>query len=305
MSKYPQSQAACIEALCTHLEKETTVTPRTVIWYREQCRGVFRILNSLRDGILPHEVTRDDVVWLHDEMENRGYAVSTSRGYMAALKRITQYYGNTAVANVTIRWPADSRPNVDWLTHDQAKTLLEAPMTPSQELIVHLQLCMGLRRVEVARLKPSDIHGDHIDVTGKGPRGGKPRRVPYHPRTAKVIHHYMTYRDSIIAKARKRRSSAPVPDRILIWQRAGRLYDYETNPSMSGIDRQLDRLSEQIGIDFSSHTLRRTFGRTMYRSGVPVATISKILGHEDTAMTLRYIGVDMDDMTSAMKQFNL
>ena len=164
---------------------------------------------------------------------------------------------------------------------------------------------MGLRRVEVARLKPSDIHGDHIDVTGKGPRGGKPRRVPYHPRTAKVIHHYMTYRDSIIAKARKRRSSVPVPDRILIWQRAGRLYDFETNPSMSGIDRQLDRLSEQIGIDFSSHTLRRTFGRTMYRAGVPVATISKILGHEDTAMTLRYIGVDMDDMTSAMNLFNL
>ena len=38
----------------------------------------------------------------------------------------------------------------------------------------------------------------------------------------------------------------------------------------------------------------------MYRAGVEVATIAKILGHESTEVTLKYIGVDLDDMRGAM-----
>lgn len=73
----------------------------------------------------------------------------------------------------------------------------------------------------------------------------------------------------------------------------------------SGIDEMLKPLGEQIGVKFSNHTLRRTFGRTMYRSGVEVATISKMMGHESIDQTLKYIGVDLDDMNSAMAAFAL
>ena len=305
MSKYPQSIDACIVALCDHIRRETTLTPRSEAWYRDQCRLVFKILDDRRAGILPHEVTRDDVVWLREEMSRRGYTVSTCKGYFSALKRITVFFDNSAVAKTSIRWPSDCRPNVDWLSYDDAKTLLSVPKTPMQDIIIHLELCMGLRRVEVARLRIADITDTYLNVTGKGPRGGKPRRVPYHPSTGLVINRYMAHREELISKARRRRPSVQIPDRLLIWQRSGYLYDYITNESLSGIDRQVEKLSASTGIKFSNHTLRRTFGRTMYRSGVPVATISKILGHEDTVMTLRYIGVDMDDMASAMQQFNL
>ena len=56
---------------------------------------------------------------------------------------------------------------------------------------------------------------------------------------------------------------------------------------------------------FFNHTLRRTFGRTMYRSGVEVATISKMMGHESIDQTLKYIGVGLDDMSSAIQAFAL
>ncbi len=71
------------------------------------------------------------------------------------------------------------------------------------------------------------------------------------------------------------------------------------------LDEMLKPLGEQIGVKFSNHTLRRTFGRTMYRSSVEVATISKMMGHESIDQTLKYIGVDLDDMCSAMKAFAL
>ena len=89
----------------------------------------------------------------------------------------------------------------------------------------------------------------------------------------------------------------------MIWARGSKLYEYGAKGS--GIDEMLKPLGEEIGVKFSNHTLRRTFGRTMYRSGVEVATISKMMGHESIDQTLKYIGVDLDDMNSAMQTFAL
>ena len=40
--------------------------------------------------------------------------------------------------------------------------------------------------------------------------------------------------------------------------------------------------------------------KALYRAGVGVPTIARILGHESTEVTLKYIGVDLDDMRAAM-----
>ena len=55
-----------------------------------------------------------------------------------------------------------------------------------------------------------------------------------------------------------------------------------------------------MGFHFSNHDLRRTFGRRLYHAGVDVETISKFLGHESTVETLKYIGVNLDDMDRGM-----
>ncbi|HPD08928.1 MAG TPA: site-specific integrase, partial [Methanomassiliicoccales archaeon] len=64
----------------------------------------------------------------------------------------------------------------------------------------------------------------------------------------------------------------------------------------------LDNLSKRIGVKFSNHDLRRTFGRRMFRSGVPIEEISSILGHEEIKTTLKYLGLEHDDLTHAMKK---
>ncbi len=53
---------------------------------------------------------------------------------------------------------------------------------------------------------------------------------------------------------------------------------------------------------FTNHTLRRTFGRTCWLSGVPLETIKELLGHEDTKTTIIYLGLNMDDRSGAMDQ---
>jgi integrase len=58
----------------------------------------------------------------------------------------------------------------------------------------------------------------------------------------------------------------------------------------------------ESGIGFKGHhTLRRTGGRLMWQEGVPIETVASIMGHETTEMTLRYIGVNLDDQAKAFQ----
>lgn len=94
------------------------------------------------------------------------------------------------------------------------------------------------------------------------------------------------------------------PDELLFW------CHYNKNPTTApytdrghSIDRAvMHKLSERLGFYFSNHTLRRTFGRTAYRAGIPIETIAKLLGHEDVKTTIRYLGIDLDDMGAALSR---
>lgn len=303
MGRRAADPAYYIDKMCDEFARSSTRSERGVRFYREQLRPVVKALERLGCHTYPQDIEAADVKALLDDYAARGLTISTRRAYICALRVWTDYYGNDCVRRMGIRWPADMRPNVRWLTQDQAISLLEIPKSPAQELVIHCELCLGMRRVEVLRLTTASFTGTYVLILGKGPQGGKPRMMPYHRDTARVLARYMEWRDMIIGEVRAKRPTAPVPDDLLIWRQGRELKPYAAKGS--GIDRMLNRLQDDVGFTFSNHDLRRTFGRTMYRSGVKVATISKMMGHESEEQTLRYIGVDLDDMTDAMKQFML
>lgn len=287
-----------------HISKEEDYAERTLRFYRDEGACVFSLLDEhIRPGVRARDVTKREVLELVAYMREKGYAVQTMKGYMTALRKVCLHAGNAEPAATKIRWPRDMRPSVDWLTQDQAQALLDHPKSPIQGLIVHLELCMGLRRIEVARLRMQDIdyRSRAITVTGKA---SKLRLVPFHPDTEEVLRHFLEYRDALITVARYKDPGAIIPDNLLIWGKGRQLSSY-SEKKLTGMDKHTKALCAEVGFNFSNHTLRRTFGRIMYRSHVPLATIAKLLGHESTDVTLDYIGVDLDDMGSAMKAFAL
>lgn len=292
-----------VECMIREFKAKSWRAPRTLRFYRDELSTIIRTLERGGRHTFPWDITEEDVKWLLDDYIKRNLTVSTRRGYISALRTWTEYYDNDVVRRMKIRWPADMRPNVDWITQAQAKELLAIPKTPAQDLVVHCELCLGMRRVEILRLRPDSFRGSHVEILGKGSQGGKPRSMPYHRDTDRVVDRYLRYRKALIETVRMQRPSAVVPESLMIWARGSKLHEYGVKGS--GIDEMLKPLGEEIGVKFSNHTLRRTFGRTMYRSGVEVATISKMMGHESIDQTLKYIGVDLDDMNSAMQTFSL
>lgn len=295
MSRRYQSTESVINGLIASMLKDGSYSPKTIAHTSEHCRLVARYIQDL------YAMTPQDLRAIHQQMAAEGLAVSTQKSYIHAIRQLLKFVGNPTY-QTKVLFQADTRPKVDWLTQEEASTVLSATLPNIQRIAVVLSLCMGLRRVEIVRLRMSDIDLPKkcITVTGKGRAGGKLRLVPFHSRFLPTLEDWLVDRSQIVAKSRT------YPDNVLIW------YDREHHIAKpynavkgSGIDGVIRRSSQTVGIHYSAHTLRRTFGRLLWLAGVPVVTIAKILGHSSTEQTLSYIGANLDDMATAIKQLTL
>lgn len=291
-------------ALATFEERISLgLAPLTVEFYTQNVKAAMNILESAGCNTLPHKITEKDIHVFIETMKERDYAASTIHDYVSALRKYTEAWGNFCISEMKIRLPQDLRPNVDWLSKSQAQTLLRYVYTngtPLQILTVHLELCLGFRRIEVIRMRVGDIDfvNRYVSVRGKADRI---RAVPFAYDTERVLREYLAHRDVQVNNMAMRYPSKKdrLPEEVVLW---GRKHNYQPYTDDGwGLDKVVCvPLHKALGFRPKNHTLRRTFGRTLWLSGAPVETIAKILGHRSTEQTLGYIGVSMDDMRSVM-----
>jgi len=67
------------------------------------------------------------------------------------------------------------------------------------------------------------------------------------------------------------------------------IFHLETWCKIAGINKKV-----------GTHTMRRTCATILYKKGVELLTISKILGHSSTDITRRYIGIDEKDIKKGL-----
>ncbi|MDI3483328.1 MAG: hypothetical protein PWQ88_1199 [Candidatus Methanomethylophilaceae archaeon] len=116
-------------------------------------------LDSLRDADLNCTPTtiRDaeidyilNVTFGHERSRSKRWDVSILNGFL-------KHYGNNIIDEMMLTWPQEGRVRVDWPSSQEAVAMLEAARPGVEELVVHLELRLWLRRVEARRLTPEDI----------------------------------------------------------------------------------------------------------------------------------------------------
>lgn len=295
------------------MQTETTLAPRTIAFYRENCQAVLSIMTAAGLSTDPATINRPAIHSLLALMESRNLAASTRRDYLRSLKKWLEFCKNDTFAHLKYALPQDVRPNVDWLDDSQVDRLLtwlDAHGTPIERATTHLMLTMGLRRIEVIRLRISDINWQeaYLDVRGKGRGGAKLRRVPFSPRAADILQIWLQCRNGKIYNARRNAELAgedpdalQIPEEVFVWFKGSKVSAYDQDGW--GLDKMtVRRISAAVGFPIRNHTLRRTFGRTLWRGGVQIEIIAQILGHESTEQTLKYLGISLDDMRGAMSR---
>lgn len=270
--------------------------------------SLWRSTRALQEGgfeTSPYKITEEGIRYIVD-VALAGKLDTYKDSEMKYFNRYLRFYKNSVIDDMHLEFAKDMRVNVHWLEEDQYQALMEVDKTPLQDMVIHLELCMGLRNAECCRLTLDDICDrgtkPYMNVRGKGRGSGKYRTVRFHRDTKDVLNRWLDERARIVAIAEKNIPHWKDPGRLLLW------CHYYKNPDVgfynehtgSLDDAVLDPLRKKLGFHFCNHDLRRTFGRRLYHAKVPIETISKFLGHESTIETLKYLGINLDDMDEGM-----
>lgn len=285
-----------VERYLTRLRRRGKASESTVDKYRRILNGALQELQEAGLRCTPKSIGEDEIDYLLEEAWDH-LGPSTKRWQVSILGKFLRVScENAVVDNMMLVWPTDNRIHVDWLTPEEAIRLMETGRG-MERILVHLELRLGLRRIEVRRLRMSDIEDNAIHVHGKGRGGGKYRTIAFAPDTRAELQYLEEIRERLVEEVLERNPVAVVPDQLLIYRKGRRLGAYGN----TALDSILKEAATRAGIQrpVSHHTLRRSKGRFNWMSGVDLVTISESYGHADTKQTVRYLGLTVEDLASA------
>lgn len=92
-------------------------------------------------------------------------------------------------------------------------------------------------------------------------------------------------------------------------------FDHYLFPSRKGTDQPISReqvwrilndAAKKIGLEnIGSHSMRKTFGYSLYKNGIGIEIIQDLLNHSSQKETLRYIGITQEDKDVAVMSLDL
>lgn len=205
--------------------------------------------------------------------------------YMVNIAKLLDYN-----PTLELESPKIKKRNPVYLTLDESKKLLSTIMEGSNEVlkkrdfaIVLIFLTTGLRLSELASMNINSIRDMQFSVVGKG---NKERTVYMTEACDYAIKQYMSIRPKVKDE-----------DALFLSTRKSRM-------SNRAIQHMIDKYLNEAGFDikkYSTHKLRHTAATLMYKEGVDIRTLQKILGHTSVATTQIYTHVEDEDVREAIK----
>ena len=143
--------------------------------------------------------------------------------------------------------------------------------------IIRLLLLTGCRRNEIVRLRRFEVDGNRLRLADS--KTG-PRTVYLSPEARAIIERRMTVTGEYLFPS-PLNPERPVSKNLCLWY----------------------RIRREIGIeDVRLHDLRHSYASQSVMAGVPLPVVSKLLGHSQCAMTLRYTHAADKDVEAAAER---
>ena len=277
-----------VEEYLAHLRIERGVSPRTVAAYQLDLSAYVDHLHAA--GLAcPDDMTREAVVTFECDLIAKGYAPTTVKRRVAAVKGFHRFLVREGLAknNPTVALPLPKVPQAlpDALSVRQVNELLSEPHDGSpaalrNKALLEVLYGCGLRASEAVDLDVRDVLLDEGYVRVKG-KGGKERVSPVAGMARAALAEYLAEGRPGLRAAGGAQSPA-----VFLNARGGRL-------SRQSIHAIVARAGLTIGVkNLHPHTLRHSFATHMLEGGADLRVIQEILGHSDISTTQIYTHVD-------------
>jgi site-specific recombinase XerD len=213
------------------------------------------------------------------------YATTTQASYLIPLLVFLRWDGNRSLDNFKTRL-RPVRSKVDWLTEEEVgRAFATAPLATTKAMEIVFAYT-GIRLSELRELKLSEMTPSHLIVLGKGSKG---RRIPLTMQFWDAIRPYMTWR-----------SQRP-GNYFLIHDnaRGHKMGPYSEGGMKEAIAAHIPILKRHV----SAHTFRRSYGRHLYKRGMPLVEIQGLYGHASLQTTINYLGITDEDRAVNLQKY--
>ena len=209
--------------------------------------------------------------------------------------------GRELLPGLMLQWNRP-QPNRRFMTKEDFRRMYELA-TPPQRMVLVLGAYMGLRRSEIVGIDLDDIKTDCILIRGKGhgPEGMVVRQ--YMPmQVREELDRYLTYRAQFADG--KRRD-------LLVFKIGGKV-----NPARvcgDAVNSWVKSLGARVGIDISTHSLRRLYCTSLYNhgrgadgNGADLPAIISLTRHAGIEVLFRcYLNADPESARSCADSLNI
>jgi site-specific recombinase XerD len=216
------------------------------------------------------------------EMREREYKQTSIKAYYAAIKPFLEYLHISLKVkfrhqkHLPAYHPTQDIQNL--IAAADARVDCWAHLKKERDKVLILTLAYtGLRRAELARLRPCDIANGFIYV--RSGKGDKDRVVPLAKDLQEPLSLYIQ-RENISP-------TAPI---------------FSVGPKH--IYTIIRRNAKAAGFDMSPHALRHYFATTLVERGAPLSAIQQLLGHESIATTAIYLDMVPSHLQSSVSLLN-
>lgn len=276
--------------------KETASNYRRVS--KEFCEYTMEQRGWGMDELVSNTNKRDILMYIQ-ALESRGLSPHSINFYISAVSTFFKYLVEFDYRDKTN--PCDTVQRVstqgveqkqEYLTEDEYTNLLQAiriktnkarkfEFTSARDtLLVTLNLTVGLRCSEALNLTVEQFNSDVISIIGKG---GKLRKFRVTDEIRTRFNEYMEVRDQAF-------NDGEDSELLFVSVTGKELH-------VKDINKNLKKYCERCGIDkdITSHCLRRSCATHYLQEGIPVAQVSRLLGHSNPQTTMRYYKADGTD----------
>ena len=245
------------------------------------------------------QANKRDVLMYVKELEDRGLSPYSINFYISVISTFFKFLTDFDYRDKTN--PCDTVQRVstqgveqkqEYLTEDEYTNLLQAikvrtakarkfEFTSARDtLLVTLNLTVGLRCSEALNLTVEQFNSDVISIIGKG---GKLRKFKVTDEIRARFNEYMEVRDQAF-------NDGEDSELLFVSVTGKELH-------VKDINKNLKKYCERCGIDkdITSHCLRRSCATHYLQEGIPVAQVSRLLGHSNPQTTMRYYKADGTD----------
>ena len=269
--------------------EELKYSPRTFKSYKCYAMRAYKELENAGFDTDPRKLTKEAALFVINEVfHNHGRNIAGWNNYL-------KFCGNPVLEVMEYRTASPQVMRADWLDLDEMQDIQvwEACETTLERVVVHLELHLCLRNVEVMRQQMAWFGNNDILVLGKGKYPGKWGRIPYHPYTYDVLEEVREWRERS-----EKRLGEPLPGNITAY--TSQRFHRAVVPGETSLRKVILGLRQRTGLNFSHHTLRRTGARRYWKAGAPLEKIQQLLRHESINQTRSYLGVNLEDTQEIM-----